>query len=495
MNLRLIAKVIGLLLSLQSFAMAACALFGVFWPNESSPEANRALLISSILTLIVGLLLYLFGWGKVDRLPRREGIVIVGMGWLACGFFGAFPYLLGAPFLSFTGAIFESFSGLSTTGATVIEDLNDWPRSILLWRSLSQWLGGLGILVLFVALLSSLGVNSKSLFANESSFQMGEVSNSRIRDTALLLWKIYVALTFICAVGLRFLGLEWYDAILHAFTTLATGGFSPHNESVGFYHGFPQEKLIELWIAVFMMLGSMNFLIFVLILRKRWDRLRAEEEGKWLLGLTLASIVGCSALLIAAKTGPSISLALSDGMFTVCSAISTTGFTSHDYSHWPGAAVCLILGCSLLGGCSGSTSGGMKVSRFLVFLKSSHQQVIRAFRPHQVFKVKVNGKSLGSESRAQAIVFIALYLGIILVSTFAVTILEVGTGISLQTAFGSVVGCITSYGPGLDATGPSSNYASFRPSTHLFLSFLMVLGRLELYAILVLIVPVTWKKY
>ena len=250
-----------------------------------------------------------------------------------------------------------------------MEDITAWPRGLLLWRAVTQWLGGLGILVLFVAVLAYLGVGSKSLFRNESSFQTGEATTARIRDTALMLWRIYLLITLATVLGLKAMGLTWFNSIAHAFTAVSTGGFSPHNESIGHYSGWGNGWLIELWLTVIMAVCSMNFLIYVVIARRAWKRLRKEEDGRWFLGVCLVAIL-IVAGGIAIEGGGSFWQGLRESSFVVVSIASTTGFGTEDYENWPIYGQAILAALMVVGGCAGSTAGGMKISRMLVFMKT-----------------------------------------------------------------------------------------------------------------------------
>ncbi|BDS08618.1 membrane protein [Oceaniferula spumae] len=501
MNFRILAKFLGALLLLESFAMASCGIFA-WWDTVAGDELARdALFLSAAVVAIGGALLMVCGIGKIDRVPRREGIVVVGLGWVLCGLAGSLPYILGEPRLEFSDALFESVSGFTTTGSSVISadpatgrDIASWPRGILMWRSVTQWLGGMGILVLFVAILSYLGMGSKSLFRNESSFQTGEVSTARIRDTALILWKVYVCITAVCTIGLKAMGMTSYNAISHAFTVVSTGGFSPHNESVGYYSNWGNGWLIELWLSLFMVICSVSFLVWVVLLRKRWSRLRSEEEGRLFVVLCLggAVVMACG---VASSQDIDFFTAFRQCWFTVTSVASTTGFGTVDYTAWPGFTLVLIAMIMLLGGCSGSTAGGIKVSRLIVFLKTARFEIVKAFRPNQVFRMHVNGNALDGEERSQTVVFVALYAFITIASCFVVALFEAGNDMDMLTSFGCVVATLSNIGPGFGDVGPSSNFGHLLPVTKVFLSLLMILGRLELYAILVLFIPSLWKKY
>lgn len=496
MNLYLIARILGLLLVLEAMAMLMCALFAKFDVVVGEKEAASMLFLSAIITGGCGLIGIIPGIRKTrhDKIPKREAIVIVGLGWLLCSFFGGIPFMLCPPHLTPSGAFFEAASGFTTTGSTVMTVIEEWPRGILLWRASTQLLGGIGILVLFVALLSYIGVSSKSLFNNESSFRSGDLGLARIQDTALQLLRIYFAMVLVCLVGLRLMGLSWFNAACHAFATVSTGGLSTHTASIAHYTEWGNSWLIELWLILFMTLGSLNFLLFMVILRRNWKRVLCEEDARWFIGICALFM-----LLIAVGRNQTDDVpflkSLRDAAFIVVTIASTTGFGTADYDQWPSWSKVLIACLMLIGGCAGSTSGGFKVGRLIVFAKSARNEIIRTFRPSQVFRVVVNGNPLDDSARARTMFFIALYLLICVASTAVVGFLEAGTGISMETCAGAVLATISNIGPGFDAVGPTQNFSGLSEPTKAFLGWLMILGRLELFALLVLFVPQLWKKY
>ncbi|MBK1789957.1 TrkH family potassium uptake protein [Persicirhabdus sediminis] len=494
MNLKILAKTLGALILLEAMAMIICGLFAYFDTVAGDEGAMAALFMSAGICIMGGIVLMLFGVGKIKRIPRREGIVIVGLGWLICGTLGGMPYMICEPGMPASDAFFESLSGFTTTGSSVMTDIESWPRGILLWRSMTQWLGGMGILVLFVAVLSYLGMGSKSLFRNESSFQTSEASTARIRDTAMTLWTVYLVITAVCLVGLKLMGLSWFNAVCHSFTVVSTGGFSPHNASIAYYSDWGNGWLIELWLSLFMVICSISFLIWGVILSHRWKRLRDEEEGKWFVIICLFSAVLIAAGLVI-RDGSNFLDALRGTWFTVVSITSTTGFGLVDYEPWPAYALMILAMLMLMGGCSGSTAGGLKLSRLLVFLKTARFEVVRAFRPYQVFRMHVNGNALGEQQRSQTVMFTALYAFVTIFSCFVVALLEAYQGIDMLTCFGAVVATLANIGPGFGDVGPTENFAHLGPATKVFLGLLMVLGRLELFAILVLFIPSLWRKY
>jgi len=336
MNFYLISRILGLLLALEALAMVICGIFAKFDFPRGDQEAAAMLFLSAAITGGCALVAIIPGITKTkhDTVPKREAIVIVGLGWLLCSLFGGLPYLLSPPYLSPAGAFFESASGFTTTGSSVMTVIEEWPRGILLWRATTQLLGGIGILVLFVALLSYIGVSSKSLFNNESSFRSGDLGLARIQDTATLLLRIYIGLVLLCLVGLRAMGMTWFNATCHAFATISTGGYSPHTASIGYYSEWGNSWLIELWLIIFMAVGSLNFLLFIVVLRKNWKRVLREEDARWFVGICALVIV----LITAGRCyndGIGFVPSIRESAFTVVTIASTTGFATADYDQWP----------------------------------------------------------------------------------------------------------------------------------------------------------------
>ena len=490
MNYRLLSKLLGLLLLLLSGALLVC-LVAAYLHHERHPgmDAVESFALSVAITAGAGGLLYLLGRGSGKEILRKEAIAIVGLGWLVCAAFGALPYLCCEPSLGPVEALFESMSGFTTTGATVIVDLDEFPRSILLWRSLTQWLGGLGILVLFVALLASVGVGSKALFQHESSAKTGGRVQARIQDVAARLWQIYVTLSAVCCVGLMVLGMSFYEAVCHTMTAISTGGFSTRNGSIAEFNSLG----IELWLTLFMVLGGISFMLYAWLLRKRWHRWRTEEETKVYLWLLLLITLVIAADLVFVETQHTAVSSLRESAFQVVSIMTTTGYVTTDYDQWPPLSRVLFLLLMVIGGCAGSTAGGIKVSRWILFYKIVKQQVIRAFRPNQVFSLRLNGNLVDEALNLQTVFFIALAGVTVAGGTALVSLLQPDLGI--ETCLSSVLASLFNIGPGLGAVGPTQNFAHFNQATLTFLSWLMLLGRLEFFAVLVLFVPTLWRNY
>lgn len=502
MRLKIVIKLVGALLVLQSFFMAGCGCMDFIWYADEGDNAIEALIISAVITFLFGMLCLVLGWEKLDRISRREGIAIVALGWIASALFAAIPFYLTLPILGMsephvgiTGAIFEATSGITATGATNLNNIEAWPKSLLLWRATTQWLGGLGILVIFVAIMSYMGIGAKSLFRNESSFQTGEVSVARIKDTANVILRIYIFLTIICFLGLWLLGMTAYDAVTHTLATVSTGGFSPKAASLGFYSEWDTGWLIELWVSIFMLICSVSFLVWVVLLKRRWGRLRREEEGKafflWCVFLTL--IVFLSGCIFEPQV--EWHTHLRRAWFNSVSLASTTGFATYDFTLWQPISVFLLLFAMVLGGASGSTTGGFKLSRMIVILRTYMSETIKAFRPNKVEQIKVNGNTINTAAQHQTLVFIGLFVFISLLSLGVVSILEVFNGADALSLVGMVVATISNGGPGIGSVGPSESCFHLTPATKIFLSFLMIVGRLELFTVIVLFVPSLWKKY
>ena len=490
MNYRLLSKLLGLLLVLLSGTMLLCLVYA-WWDRQRRPgmDAVESFFISVLLTAGSGFVLWLVGRNSGKELLRKEAIALVGLGWVICALFGALPYMLCQPNLNPVQAFFESMSGFTTTGSTVIADLNHFPKGILLWRSLTQWLGGLGILVLFVALLSSLGVGSKALFHHESSAKTGGGLQARIQDVAATLWKIYLGLSVVCCAGLVVFGMSFYEALCHTMTAISTGGFSPENASIAAYRNLA----IELWLTLFMVLGGISFMLYAWILRRKFDRWKSEEEAKVYLSLLMMATVVIAVDLVAVGRDHDWGLAVRESLFQVVSIMTTTGYATADYDQWPALSKVLLILLMAIGGCAGSTAGGIKVSRWIIFFKVVKQEVILAFRPNQVFTLKVNGSRVDDPLRVQAIFFVALACVTAALGTAIVSLME--PALDIDTCLSAVFATLFNIGPGLSAVGPTQNFGGFGMPAQGFLCLLMLLGRLEFFAVLVLFAPSLWRKY
>lgn len=490
MNLKILSKLVGFLLLFLAASQALCLGFSI-WHRETTAGIDpiEAFSFSILFSVVSGLMLIGLGRGAGNELLRRESVSVVGLGWIFCTIYGALPYFLCEPRMGAADSLFESVSGFTATGATVIANIEAMPRSLLLWRALTQWLGGMGILVLFVALLSSFGAGSKALFRHESSTFETEGLSPRIQWISIQLWGIYVGLSVVCFIGLRLLGMGDFDALCHTFTTVATGGFSTYNASIGEFNSLA----IELWIIVFMVLGAINFMLYAWLLRRQWDRWKYDEASKVLL-LTLvifAVLIGANLTLVGSdqSTGANFRQAF----FQVIAIMTTTGFSTADFDQWPAFSVILLVVLMVVGGCAGSTSGGLKVGRLILFFKIVHFQLRTGFRPNQVMKLRLNGNAVSDRFRIDTLFLIAVAGVSVLIGCVVVCLLQPQE--DLRTCVSAVLATLFNIGPALGDVGPTRHYGDLNAVTKVFLSFLMVLGRLEFYALLVLFMPSLWRRY
>lgn len=470
-----------------AISMGLCEAHSLVFEGGVHPR-DWALLKSMGVAAAIGAGLLILGRNAGHHIMRKEAIAIVGLGWIVSTAVGALPFMLCVPGIDPAGAFFESASGFTTTGATVIPDLDKFPRSILLWRATSHWLGGMGILVLLVALLSTFGTGSKSLMRHESSAQSGYGADSRIRKTALRLWQIYTALTIVCIIGLVLLGMSLYDAVVHAFAAISTGGFSSRNSSIAYYNS----PAIDAWLCVFMLLGGASFPLMAWMLSGRFEKARRDEELRLYLGIVLVATVVIAADLIL-RQGEHLLRALQLASFQVISIMTTTGFVTADYALWPTLSTAILVLLMFVGGCSGSTSGGIKVSRIAIFSKSANQQLLGSFRPSQHRPVRMNGEILKEPVVNAALFFVALTTAIVALGTLMITLLE--PQLDLLSCFTSVAATLFNVGPGLGAVGPVYNFGFFSPASKFVFSFLMILGRLEYFGLLALLLPSLWRRY
>jgi len=496
MRIRVLARVLGILICFIGVAMAATTVYAwieyrYFDSSEKSIAAFQSLTISTGITVFAGLLLVFSGSGRGENrdLLRREAIIIVGLSWILCAIFGALPYALLENGLKPVESFFESMSGFTTTGASVMKDIESFPPAILLWRAVSQYLGGIGILVLFVAVLSLLGVGSRSLMQQESSLNISESTASRIGDTAMTLLKVYLGLTLICGLGLWLFGMPPFDAVCHAFTTLSTGGFSTKNASIGHYDHLG----MEVWLTIFMLLGSISFMLYVFILQKKTKRIRAEEEARYYVLLLVVACVFVTSNLAMLNKDMGFLQGLRESFFMIVSISSTTGFGTSDYDQWPAFSRIVLIVLMMVGGCAGSTAGGVKMNRIILFWKIATQELVRSYRPNQVFRLKLNGVAPDNKVLVQTSFFLANAFIVAGLSILAVSALE--PDLDFVSVTGGVFGSLFNIGPGLGELGPTDNYADLSSPTLLLLTMLMALGRLEFVAILVLFMPSLWKRY
>ena len=483
MNFRTVAHVVAALLGVMALLMGFCGLVS-FLHDE---PATWAFGWSAAGTLAVAVPLWLATRNQKE-LSRRDGLGVVAFGWLFAGIAGAAPYVLSGVIASPVAALFETVSGMTTTGATVIPVLEGVPQGILLWRAITQFIGGMGVLILVVAILPFAGAGGMQLFRAEMPGPTKDRIEPRVASTAKMLWGVYVLLTVLLIFLLRLGGVDWMDAACHAFATMATGGFSTHTTSVSAF----QSAYVEGLLTVFMLLAAMNFALHYRVLRGEFSAWWKDSEARFFLGVFLGcSLLGAVGLHQArAAAGLGWGGAFREAAFTCSSLMTTTGFTTGDYEQWPLLLKAMLLLLMLLGGCSGSTAGAIKVSRIQVMLKVSVREAHLFMQPQAVIPVRLGRKFMADGILLSILSFVALYLLVALAGVLAMLPFTP----DIQTAVSAVIACMGNVGPGFSAVGPTLNYAAIPDAGNAILTLLMLVGRLELYTVLVLLMPAFWRK-
>jgi trk system potassium uptake protein TrkH len=510
MNYRFVSKHLGLLMGvLGASVLLISALDWYFWSDNTLVEVagTKALLITGVVGWLFAVILLGFGRKAEDYLGRREAMLLVALGWIFGAALSGLPYFLWSmevteaqhPFRDFTACYFEAMSGLTTTGATVLSDIHILPTSLLLWRAMTHWLGGLGIVVLFVAVLPTLGVGGKKLFNVEAPGPSQPGVKPRIRETARLLWFIYLGMTIAQTALLMMTGMNMFDAICHTFATLATGGFSTKNASAGYYSPAAQIVMI-----VFMILAGANFGLYYHILQRQFKRFWRDPEFQLYIGvITVASVIVIFSLVgdnLVLTDGTAIegnvTNATLHGIFQVVSIQTTTGFATVDSDIWGFVPKMTLLVLMFIGGCAGSTGGGIKVIRILVCFKIIVAEIERVFRPNVVRSIKVGNSVIDANMRQAVLVYIIGIVAIFVIGAILLAVIEqnYGQGIDTITAVTASAATLHNVGPGFARVGAIQNYGWFTSPSLAVMSLLMALGRLEVYALLVLVLPAFWRK-
>lgn len=456
----------------------------ISWLSGDPAQAQWALALSAGMVLGVAFLMWSLTRGRIT-LSRRDGFAIVTFGWVAATIAGAFPYLLSGVISHPVSALFETMSGFTTTGASVLTDLEFVPRGILFWRSMTQWLGGMGVLVLCVAILPFLGVGGMRIYHAEIPGPSNDRLTPRIASTAKLLWGLYLLLSLAQTVLLMTGGMDWFDASCHTFTTMSTGGFSTRTASVAAFNS----TYIEIVIIVFMFLAGANFALHYRALRGRPQVFARDPEFKFYAVLWLGGCLILSAN-VWGEVYPGIGQALRAGFFQGTSIMTTTGYVTQDFNVWPNASRLLLVLLMFVGGCGGSTGGGIKVVRFLVVLKKIARELGRTMHPRTIMKIKLGRQSLEESTVSNIAGFFVIYVAIFAVASLVMALFTP----DLVTATSSVAATLGNIGPGLGAVGAVETYASIPTTGQVILTICMLLGRLELYTVLVLLHRGFWKK-
>ena len=482
MQLSIVAKTLGLLLMVFSFAQVPPILVDLIY----SEGEYLTFVFSFILTVFGGLVLW-WPFRAIKKSFRlREGVLIVVSFWIVLSLFGTLPFLITESIsnLSFSNAFFESMSGLTTTGATVLSQLDDLPKSILFYRQQLQWLGGMGIIVLAVAVLPLLGVGGMELYHAESSGIAKDRLTPKLRNTAIALWKIYLSLTVLCALAYFFSGMSIFDAISHSFSTVAIGGFSTHDSSIGYFNSVP----IEMIAMFFMFLAGINFSLHFVAWNNRSlvDYIKDSEFKTYTMVLLSASAIVVLGLSLNSEYG-STSEIIRHSLFQTISIATTTGFTSQNYSNWPAAIPVFLIMVSFIGACVGSTGGGIKVVRVLVMFRLGMKEIHKFIRPNAQVSIKLNNASINEKALVSVLGFFSLYA----ISFIFIMMLLMFAGLDQVTAYSATAATMNNLGPGLGEV--AQNYGSLGETAKWILSFSMLIGRLEVLTIIAIFHRAFWR--
>jgi len=481
MEYGVVAKVLGYLLMLEAGLMTPALLIALYYKSEDW----LALLISIFVTGIIGFILSK-AFRYRDNVQIKEGMVIVGLGWILVSLFGSLPFILSGAIPSWIDAFFESVSGFTTTGSSIVDNIESFPKGVLFWRSFIHWIGGMGILVFTVALLPMLGLGAFQLFRTESPGPRPDRIVPRVRDSARILYKIYSVITIIQITLLVVGGMPFYDSMLHAFGTVGTGGFGIKNNSVGFY----DSSYIHLIIASFMTICGLNFSLYYSLIKGKWREVIRDEELRLYLGIILISIVLIALNIYNSMNYSDFFLALRDSYFQVSSIITTTGYSTVDFDQWPAFSKIILFILMLIGGCAGSTAGGIKVIRILVLLKAIKAEIIRVLHPRAIIPVKVNDKPVSKDIVTGIAIFLALYMVIFLLGTLVISL----DGVDFESAVSTMAASLNNIGPAFGFAGPAWTFSQFSPAIILLFSVFNLLGRLEFFTLFILINPRLWKS-
>lgn len=480
-NFQPISNVLGALLALLGLLMVLVGI-GFYVVDDNTLWAFGK---SGIVTMFIGLLLFVIPFGTQKNVNKREGYLIVALAWFAMVTFGSLPYYFSDVCTQFSDMFFESVSGFTTTGATIFVDIESLPSSILLWRSLTQWIGGMGIIVLTVAILPLLGIGGIQLFAAEAPGPTSDKIHPRIQGTAKRLWLIYVALSMLLMVILYFEGMTAFDALNHGLTTMATGGFSTKNNSIAFYNS----PLIQYTICLFMLLAGTNYSVIYFGLRGRFKNVWKNDEFRFYV-----LIVAMFTFLITAglihRSDFSLEESFRGALFQVISIITTTGYITVDYTIFSPFVTIAFFIMLFVGACAGSTSGGIKLIRHLVLIKNTYFEFRRILHPRAIIRVKMNKELVAPRILTHILVFLLIYLATFVFGTLLVATLDM----DFLSAAGAVATSLGNVGPGIGSVGPVNNFAHVDWLAKFILGVIMLLGRLELFTVLVLFTPFFWKN-
>ncbi len=482
LNFRIVFLVMGLLLLVEGLFMLLSAGVAAIYGEYDF----QYFIYSALICICFGGLISAINSKAKKQIGKREGYIIVTMVWIVFSFFGLLPFWLSKAIPSFTDSFFETMSGFSTTGSSILDNIEALPHGILFWRSIIQWLGGMGIIVLSLAILPVLGVGGMQLFLAEVPGPVPDKLHPRIAETAKRLWLIYVVYTVAETLLLWAGGMTFFDAVCHSFTTMATGGYSTKQASIAFY-GSP---FIQYVIIVFMFIAGTNFTLSYSAFNGKFRRIIQDEEFKYYLGIVLLVTLLVASVLYFSHDVNNMEKAFRDSLFQVVSVITTTGYATADYMVWVPTMAIVMFMLMFVGGSAGSTGGGIKVVRIVILLKNAYYELRRLVHPNAIIPVRFNSKAVSPTVITNVLAFIVIYMLIVGISMVIISIM----GYNLDTCIGAVATCIGNIGPGLGEVGPAANFAHFPDFGKWFLSFLMLIGRLEVFTVVLIFSPYFWKN-
>ena len=480
-NFKTIIRIIGILLLLETVMFLVCSSVSFYYRESDMLDFWKA----GGITAGIGLLLAALGKGGERQLTRRDGYVLVSFAWVAFSLFGMLPFYIGGYIPDIADAFFETMSGFSSTGATILDDIESLPHGILFWRSMTQWIGGLGIIMFTIAVLPIFGVSGLQVFAAEASGPTHDKVHPRIGITAKWIWSIYTGITTLLVCLLMLGGMDWFDSICHAFATTGTGGFSTKQASVAYYNS----PYIEYVISIFMFISGINFTLVLLFVNRKFKKFIGNAELKFYFGsVVLFTAVIAIVLYYTSPMGMEESFRKS--LFQVISLHTSTGFATDDYMQWSPVLWGLLTIIMLMGACAGSTTGGLKCIRMVILTKVSRNEFKHILHPNAILPVRINKQVISSSIVSTVLAFCFIYITIIVIST----LLMMAMGVGAEESIGCVISSIGNMGPGLGETGPAYSWNALPDAAKWLLSLLMLLGRLELFTVLLLFTPDFWKR-
>ena len=480
-NFKTIIRIIGILLLLETVMFLVCSSVSFYYRESDMLDFWKA----GGITAGIGLLLAALGKGGERQLTRRDGYVLVSFAWVAFSLFGMLPFYIGGYIPDIADAFFETMSGFSSTGATILDDIESLPHGILFWRSMTQWIGGLGIIMFTIAVLPIFGVSGLQVFAAEASGPTHDKVHPRIGITAKWIWSIYTGITTLLVCLLMLGGMDWFDSICHAFATTGTGGFSTKQASVAYYNS----PYIEYVISIFMFISGINFTLVLLFVNRKFKKFIGNAELKFYFGsVVLFTAVIAIVLYYTSPMGMEESFRKS--LFQVISLQTSTGFATDDYMQWTPVLWGLLTIIMLMGACAGSTTGGLKCIRMVILTKVPRNEFKHILHPNAILPVRINKQVISPSIVSTVLAFCFIYISIIVIGT----LLMMAMGVGAEESMGCVISSIGNMGPGLGETGPAYSWNALPDAAKWLLSFLMLLGRLELFTVLLLFTPDFWKR-